>query len=397
MNVKSIVNQTNYSYSISFRPTGYEYFQFGFSGSGNSAISHAYSGLSGELFENAGLNFYSYEPGQTIEISGNVVNTSQYNFFINNVPIKTLGTAGLVSTDCFFYEGIPAPELTFYGSVPNASIASGVIKNEQQTGEVYFRNQSAGVAVQVYSGDIHLPSGEIFSFTHPINLGVSNTTDFRTWGLNTTYIPQGESTFSVEATLYTNYGVVENVFNIYYLYDLIVNFDLIGGNSTQQTGDYDYFFEYSVFSGQKLSTAPYDVEFNIISDSGVGDYFDYTGIAASPTGNSNASFDVNLGVITGSGLLTGIPGFEVSGYNTYLNRAETGVAQPFTGGYVKITSDSYFNYNIPATGMATGTIFAYVTGASGGYNFEETGLMSLTGGSYSGQISHVTGVTHTGI
>jgi hypothetical protein len=391
--IKSISTQTgDYSYSLNLQFTGYEPFEFGFSG--QSKI-FSFTGVSGKIYDQDSNYFYSYEKNESLQISGNKIG-SRNNYFVNNVPLNSNNSQNTGHTESFFVNGPVSTQFSFRGNHPNYRVASGKFLNGSQTGLIYVYNDGSE-NFKFYSGNFIGPSGEIFGFQYPFDSG--NIESAKQFTGTSLLFQGGTGKYPVIAEFYTNFGLITQNFYIHSVYELETLLFLNGPSFANTSGNYNYTLDYDLFLGENKSTDPYNIFFEFRNESGRGDFTSFTGDGTGYYTGTNYDFQVSS-LIVESGQPTGLIDFTITGENPYLGFPYTGRASyVYTGDFIYATGEFDYTYSIASTGLATGHIMNNVNvpindflepvaiGFTGELDFgwhpvTGTGILNLTGISY---------------
>lgn len=260
---KSIAEQSgNYSYSINITPKNYSFFEFGFSGDANPVFR--FSGLSGKFYDGDANYVYSYLTGQSFVVSGNKFKNYN-NYFINNVYINDENSNSNENTEAFYSSDNISTNLSFNGNPPDFGIGSGVFFNGSQTGLIDVNNLGQ-TKFKVFSGQFIGASGEIFSVIPPFDSGNVITNKFLNIASN--FIGGHNEIYSVPIRLFTNFGIVEQNVSVKSVFDIIRNFFISGPSLIQETGNYNYNFDYNLFFGNQPSSEDFFGRLGLASLSG---------------------------------------------------------------------------------------------------------------------------------
>lgn len=260
---KSIAEQSgNYSYSINITPKNYSFFEFGFSGDTNPVFR--FSGLSGKFYDGDANYVYSYLTGQSFVVSGNKFKNYN-NYFINNVYISDENSNSSENTEAFYSSDNINTNLSFNGNPPDFGIGSGVFFNGSQTGLIDVNNLEQ-TKFKVFSGQFIGASGEIFSVIPPFDSGDVITNKFLNIASN--FIGGHNEIYSVPIRLFTNFGIVEQNVSVKSVFDIIRNFFISGPSLIQETGNYNYNFDYNLSFGNQPSSEDFFGRLGLASLSG---------------------------------------------------------------------------------------------------------------------------------
>lgn len=378
---KLISTQTgNCSYALDFSSPSNQNFVFGFSGRYGEVFS--FSGISGKLYDNEANLFYSYGQGGSILISGNCF-ADYHNYFINDVPINTNASRATGHIEEFYIDNIPFDNFnfSFQGEPAQLELLSGTFLDHSTFGIVNFENnsQNDNIVFDIYSGVV--TSGS-YRWIDVLPQTVTDTGFFNIFSLNS---PPAGSVNSIEIQLFTSFGTVSKILDMYHYGDFSGQLALLGSSFLGGTGDYDYDFSYS------LTSKPFNIVFEFQPLSGVGQGADFFNI----TGTQISSFDfTGTRNIVESGTATGLAYIEGTGYNYVLDRDETGIfSRLLTTGFLWATGEQNQDILIPLTGQATGVFRDLINFYSDPVSFTESVLVNVTGSQI---ISFSTGVDGTG-
>lgn len=348
---KSISTQTgNYSYSTDIIFNDISPFRFGFSG---DSKLFSFSGQSGKIYDNEGNFFYSYDIGETVNISGNR-HATYNNYFVNGPLFNSDNSQDNGYLESFFIEGPISGNISFDGVSPDFIADSGVIVGSLATGLFDVFNTSASpINFKIYSGNFIGASGSLFSFSYPFDSG--DVTTSKSFEISSFLSAGSSGIHPVSLELYTNFGLITKNVDILSLFALESFFSLSGPSLTTETGNYEYLLNYDLVFGNDKSAEPYSLNLQLNSISGFGDFASFTGGTGFYTGTSLESLDLT-GTIINSGLLTGLYTGVITGNNPFLNDPFTGIVSVILSSGVFATGDFDFQYSILSTGLVSGNI-----------------------------------------
>lgn len=401
----SISTQTGeFSYVANITPTQNDdiFFGFGF-GPDPTPVPDKdliFSGISGKLFDKNQF-IGSYESGESFKISGNRF-YDKHNYFINDELINSNSSLETGNIK-FFKKGGVDCSVQLLGEKPDTFI-SGLFKSAEETGFLVVKNLSTiGTDFNCFSGTFK-NINNILNFESGQNTGTVSGLNERLYKIFKNN-QEGSGVIPFPLSFETDFGQLNQSGIITFLQEYFYNLSIFGLDDISNTGIFDYDIIFSERFGNVLVPDPYPLNFRLSSESGVGNFADFdttktgkwTGVAY-----GNTIPITTTGNIVGVGNLTGVlgvsNGFNVSGYSTGLQRAFTGLlpTQVFTGATQFATGAQSHNFNIAASGFASGLDTVILRNISGGYNFSETGLIIYTGQA-PGFKSITTGFPVTGI
>lgn len=393
--------------------------RFGLSGASNVPINFLFS--SGKIFDTSGSQIYSYNSGDTVNISGNFSGDSSsqkqyYNYYIEDELVFTSGESNGYLIEKFFLNTTGCTADAFIAlkseTAPSYQISmpSAFRENTNFTGTL--TNSTALGNVKIISGQVTAPTGEHLNFIftgHNYSTNTNATAASGGGAVNIEVFPSGgkfkNGPYNVDLDLYTNFGKITTGFVIdslpqkeyeYFLTNLDDTSDVfVSGDSNQ--------FVYSGGSNNEKRTGIIDTVYYVLKD---GEGHDgsflhqslvyqngYTGDLFTGS-NGEGIYSSGSGNLTGSGIIIG-SGFIGSGTTGEydLSGVDTFVGTPNTSGL-----------SITGNNNATGRFYWYATGSGSiTYSITATGYSQLSGnGGLSGTTVMTTGtitgtITETGI
>lgn len=301
---KSIATQTGgFEYLISLavnNTTGHV--NFGFSGD-NKVLD--FDIRSGRILDYQDNFVYGISPNEVVALSGRCLE-AQHNFYINDAPVNLNSVKENETVDWFYINTENCRvdiDLYIKGERPFYDISNLVFTGQNRTGYGTIENISGfGKKFKVFSGDFYNNDYKFVSFPTGNITGIDQYVAIKNIS-GVVSATTGETTPNIGFRLYTNFGVINDRFDISTVNLFVQTLDLEGPTYIRETGTITLFLNYANLLGgvpvDGSTGFPLNIAFRNISGDGLSGYGYASG---SYTGNPLVVSSNNI--ISGTGVLS---------------------------------------------------------------------------------------------